>query len=249
MPPTSETVREAVAALSAPDDDSVVYLNYHRRRYAYLMEYTAAAIQDLALPDGEAVRILDIGISHQTVLLRKLFPRAELSTFGFQDPRFQLSAGVSHVEYNLNHADDISSWPNMPPCDVIVMAEVIEHLYVPPTKVLRMLQAFLRPGGVLIIQTPNPICLSRRVALARGHSPFEIIRDDPTNPGHYCEYTTGQLRFLAKTTGFDVLDCTIRNYFGEMTAAKRIYIAACALLPGELAEGITIQLRKPLTAS
>jgi len=123
-----------------------------------------------------------------------------------------------------------------------LFAEVIEHLYVPPTRVLAMLRGMLRPGGVLLIQTPNPVNLARRLALLGGKSPFEIIRDDSNNPGHYCEYTVENLLYLAEVAEMDVLEYSVRNYFGEK---KPLYNLACNLLPGRMAEGITIVMRRP----
>jgi SAM-dependent methyltransferase len=236
MPPIADAVR----ALRAPDADAASYLDFHRRRYEYLMGFVDRILRAQTPPPGEPLRVLDVGMSHQTLLVRELFPDVELATLGFYDERYA-AAGAVHTEFNLNFAD-ADDFPPLPDFDLILLAEVIEHLYTPPTRVLTMLKAMLRPGGVLLLQTPNPVNLARRLALLAGRSPFEIIRDDPTNPGHYCEYTVEHLLFLAESTGFEVLEYTVKNYFGER---KPFYNLACNLLPGRLAEGITMVLRRP----
>lgn len=236
MPPIADAVR----ALRAPDADAASYLDFHRRRYEYLMGFVDRILRAQQPRDGEPLRVLDVGMSHQTLLVRQLFPQVELATLGFHDERYA-AAGAAHTEFNLNHAG-AGGLPPLPPFDLILLAEVIEHLYTPPTRVLAMLRAMLRPGGVLLLQTPNPVNLARRLALLGGRSPFEIIRDDTNNPGHYCEYTVENLLFLAESTGFDVLEYSVKNYFGEH---KPFYNLVCNLLPGRLAEGITMALRRP----
>lgn len=238
MPPIAEAVR----ALIAPDADAASYLDYHRRRYQYLLEFVERILRGQVRRGGERLRVLDVGMSHQTRLVRAVFPDAELSTLGFYDHRFERMEGVEHTDFNLNEAADEACWPVLEPFDIILLAEVIEHLHVPPTRVLGMLRHLLRPGGVLLIQTPNPVNLARRLALLGGKSPFEIIRDDATNPGHYCEYTVEQLTYLADVADLEVVEYSVRNYFG---ASKPLYNLACNLLPGRMAEGITILLRRP----
>lgn len=235
-------IAEAVRTLTAPDADAACYLDYHRRRYTYLLETLERVLRGQKERDGEAPRVLDVGMSHQTRLVREVFPLISLSTLGFYDHRFPKMESVDHTDFNLNEAADASKWPVLEPFDLILLAEVIEHLYVPPTRVLQMLRGLLRPGGVLLIQTPNPVNLARRLALLGGKSPFEIIRDDATNPGHYCEYTVENLIYLAGVVDLEVLDYSVRNYFGKR---KPVYNLACAVLPGRMAEGITILLRRP----
>ncbi|HEU0121378.1 MAG TPA: class I SAM-dependent methyltransferase [Bryobacteraceae bacterium] len=242
MPPTEEAVWDAVQTLIAPDADTASYLDFHRRRYGYLMQYVGRVLAGQVPRDGERLRLLDVGMSHQTALLGRLFPDVELATLGFYDRRFPQKDGVAHTQFNLNLALDESAWPRLDSFDMIVLAEVIEHLYVPPTRLLRMLRSFLRPGGILMIQTPNPVNLARRLGMIAGRSPFEIIRDDVTNPGHYCEYTLEQLQYLAGVTEMEVVDYELSNYFGRK---KTLYNLACSLLPGRLAEGITILFRRP----
>ncbi len=238
MPPIAEAVR----ALTAPDADAAFYLQYHRRRYEYLLELVDRVLAGMTRRGEEPLRLLDIGMSHQTRLVRTVFPDITLATLGFYDHRFERMDGVEHTPFDLNQASDEAKWPELEPFDVILFAEVIEHLYVPPTRVLRMLRHLLRPGGVLLIQTPNPVNLARRLALLGGKSPFEIIRDDANNPGHYCEYTVENLLYLAETAEMDVVEYTVKNYFGER---KPLYNLACNLLPGRMAEGITMLMRRP----
>jgi SAM-dependent methyltransferase len=241
MPP----IEEAVAALRPQDADAAAYLAYHHRRYDYLLRRIHEVLQEQIPRPDRATRALDVGMSHQTTLIRKLFPDVDLVTLGYYDHRFPGDSSLPHIEYDLNRAADRSTWPAIGHFDLIVMAEVIEHLYVSPVRVLSMLRSFLRPGGTLILQTPNPVCLARRVSLLFGNSPFQIIREDTSNPGHFCEYTVEQLIQVGEASGFSVVDYSVRNYFGPWNLKRGLYALACAVLPGRLAEGITILLRRP----
>ncbi len=55
--------------------------------------------------------------------------------------------------------------------DVVYLAEVIEHL-IRPDQALREIKRVLRPGGHLIVSTPNLACLPNRILLALGLQPL-----------------------------------------------------------------------------
>jgi SAM-dependent methyltransferase len=214
------------------------YLQFHQRRYQFLLDI----LHRVEKSQRSFERLLDIGLSHQTILFQQAFPQAVVDTLGYFDHRFTGQLHGQHINFNLNHAADPAAWPQLAPYDIIVMAEVIEHLHTAPTQVLACAASWLRPGGSLILQTPNPISLGKRLGLLFGHSPFEVIREDPSNPGHFCEYTAGDLRDIAQRSNLEVTGLWLRNYFGP---SAPLYNLACALLPGQLHDGITVTLRKP----
>ena len=221
--------------MAAPPEE---YLRFHHRRYQFLLD----SIQRVVKAQKGCKRVLDVGLSYQTLLFQQSLPNITVDTIGYFDHRFTGQLQGHHINFDLNHAADPTAWPVVEPYDIVVMAEVIEHLHTAPSHVLACVSSWLRPGGTLIVQTPNPISLGKRLGMLLGHSPFEIIREDPTNPGHFCEYTVADLRLLARRSKFDVTSLWLRNYFGPNNL---LYNLACALLPGQLQDGITITLRKP----
>lgn len=62
--------------------------------------------------------------------------------------------------------------------DFLVFAEVLEHLKLSPTSVLRVLATSLRPGGTLLLTTPNIARLEHLEALAAGENFLEPFPDD-----------------------------------------------------------------------
>jgi SAM-dependent methyltransferase len=208
------------------------YLGYHARRYAVLREACAELLRERA-----PARILNVGPMFETVLLREL--GAAVDTLGFPHPLFPPRDHERHIAADLNEptvAGDESY-------DLVVMAEVIEHLHTSAAVVLRRTAAWLRPGGALVIQTPNAVALHKRLRMVAGRNPLEPIPDDPAKPGHFHEYTLPELREAAAAAGLTVGGWSAENYFGSSGAA-RAYAALGRVLPPGLRHGITIWLRR-----
>jgi hypothetical protein len=212
------------------------YLRFHANRYAFLLAKVDAV---------EHERILDIGPSFQTTLMREIYPNSSIDTLGFLDPRFPLRDNDRHIDFDLNDSVEMGVWP-VPESgyDLVVMAEVLEHVYTAARPVLSCVASFLRPGGRLIVQTPNAVNLGRRIATLQGQNPFGMIREEKKNPGHFCEFTVGDLRKAVESAGLQVEEASLTNYFGNAGIRKNLYGMLCSVLPGDLRDGITLIARK-----
>jgi SAM-dependent methyltransferase len=208
------------------------YLDYHARRYATLRALAADLLAGRAEP-----RILNVGPMFETRLLRE--SGATVDTLGFPHPLFPPRDHERHLAADLNETSE----PGDGSYDLVVMAEVIEHLHASPVTVLGNLATWLRPGGAMLIQTPNAVALHKRLRMLAGRNPLEPIRGDPGNPGHFHEYTLGELRDAAGRAGLTVAGWRTENYFGASRAA-RAYAALGRVLPPGLRHGITIWLRR-----
>ena len=212
-------------------DEWRTYLRYHERRYATL----CAVARDL-LAGRREPRVLDVGPMFEARLLRDM--GAAVDTLGFAHPLFPPRDGERHLELDLNDPgrDGEGSY------DLVVAAEVIEHLHTDAATVLRHLASWLRPGGALLIQTPNAVALHKRLRMLAGRNPIEPIRADSSNPGHFHEYTLRELLDAAAGAGLAVAGWRAENYFGA-SALARAYARAGRVLPPSLRHGITIWLR------
>jgi hypothetical protein len=74
-------------------------------------------------------------------------------------------------------------------------------------------------------------------------NPYEMIRDDPRNPGHYREYTVRELIGLARGSGFSVSSLAVKNYFNADHLRARVYNRICQMFPQSLRDGITLVLK------
>lgn len=230
------------------------YAAYHAPRYAVVLDL----LSRFGLGAGD--RVLDVGASRLTELLREHFGAA-VDTLGFGADR-QDSQG-RHFELDLNRTENREGWRrDLPTYDVVILAEVLEHLHAAPEHVLSFLATLLKEGGLLLLQTPNAAALPKRLKLLLGRNPYERIRLDALNPGHFREYTVRELQEIAAATGFRVEALRRGFYFdarfahgpggeprpgGRGVGAVKNVLYRC--LPGPLAEGITLVLRRAPRAS
>jgi 2-polyprenyl-3-methyl-5-hydroxy-6-metoxy-1,4-benzoquinol methylase len=216
------------------------YLAMHERRYEALLNEVRAAVADLPRP-----RILDVGAAYEAEAIRLLLPGATVDTLGFADERVTPREHERHVELDLNDAEFPERRPQLGEYDVAVVAEVLEHLHASPLHGLRLLASALRPGGTLIVQTPNAASLTNRLALLRGRNPFEQIRESRSDPGHFREYTVDELLALGAAAGLEPGRWFTANYFRTGSRRNRAFVAAARIVPRRLRAGITLVLRKP----
>lgn len=226
------------------------YLRFHRPRFDYLLHVLSSRIKP-----GQ--RVLDIGWSQLT---NRMFEELQITVDALGlDADGPIPSG-RYYHFDLNDCQHPHLCRrDLPMYDAIVFAEVLEHLHTSPTLVLRFLTDLLKPGGFLIVQTPNAVALPRRIKMLLGRNPFELIRDDPTNPGHFREYTASELRDYAAIVGMDVEAIEICSYFdfryahhGATTKKARgfgrIKNVCYPFLPSTLRPGLTAVLRRPMIA-
>jgi hypothetical protein len=200
-------------------------------------------------------RVLDIGRSRLTDMIAERF-HVRVDALGF-DTDGPISTG-RYYQFDLNdcqHPNRLRT--DLPAYDAIVFAEVLEHLHTSPTLVLNYLADLLSPGGIMIVQTPNAVALPRRAAMLLGRNPFERIREDASNPGHFREYTADELRVYATGAGLDVEQVVQKSYFdyryahhGKTHSNKQLFVANCKnwiypILPPSFRPGLTCIARKP----
>lgn len=238
--------RQRISRIRAGDEG---YFAYHAPRYAYLLDLLGR----LGARPGST--LLDIGPSRLTVLIREQLG-ITADSLGFGEDGDSVGGG-RHFSFDLNQAQSPEGWRrDLPRYDFIVMAEVLEHLYTAPELVLAFVKSLLTDNGVLILQTPNAASLSKRIKLLLGRNPYERIRVDSKNPGHFREYTRKELSALAADLGFRVEEQATSFYFdarfahqasGEAAGKRGVLGTAKNLiypiLPAPLREGITMVWR------
>lgn len=217
------------------DGESLHYLETHRHRWELLLGLVTAFAPR---------RILDVGASYEAEAMRVRLPGVTVDSLGWLDYRWPPRAHEHHVEVDLNDLQFAERRPGLARYDVVVAAEVIEHLYTAPTIVLRYLASALEDDGALILQTPNAAALKKRLQLARGRNPYEPIRENRYYAGHFHEYTVGELEQAAAAAGLDVESCLLANYFRTGSRKNAAYARLERWVPRGLRDGITMVLRR-----
>ncbi len=223
------------------------YLAYHAPRYRYVLELASKYLPPTA------PRALEIGPSPLSQLLRNTFG-CVVDSLGLE-PEAAGPLG-HHFQFDLNGCAVSSGPRGMPRYDLVVFAEVMEHLHTSPLHTLSFVHGLLGESGVVLLQTPNAASLPKRLKLLAGRNPYELIRPDAGNPGHFREYTLGELQGYVEQTGFRIIEIARRFYFDARFAHHEkslcrpqpfvgtIKNAVYRMMPRSLREGVTLVLRK-----
>jgi len=106
---------------------------------------------------------------------------------------------VMNIEQGLGFAND--------EFDVAFCSEVLEHI-ANPQEVVKEIFRILRPGGILILSTPNSAFWIYRLA-----SIFGITVSEIQHPKHLIFFSRRSLRQLVIKSGFQAIKMTGRNIY------------------------------------
>lgn len=105
--------------------------------------------------------------------------------------------------------------------DAVVMMQVWEHFAVDPMQVLWEINRVLKPGGRLILTTPNAACWRYAMRIALGAAAWDglAFTGFSTNR-HNRLYDAVEMPLILEQAGFSVTECTTRD-FGTHPATGR----------------------------
>jgi glycosyltransferase involved in cell wall biosynthesis/SAM-dependent methyltransferase len=209
--PESAPVAPEYIAGWATEPPAQEYVQAHRTRLARTLEITP--------PGGPDDRILEMGAYLQiTPALRmklgygtvrgcyygtagEIARRAVVSTDG---ERFSCDVDLFNAEKDpFPYADEYFS--------TVLCCELIEHLFHDPMHLMSEVNRILKPGGHLVLTTPNLAALRGISALLQGYHPgffHAYIRpaaDGETDARHNREYTPREIHRLLENSGFSIV--------------------------------------------
>ncbi len=202
-------------------DSQERYVQTHKGRFSILYNYITQNF-----PNKE-LKVLDVGRSHLTKTLLKYYEN--VSTIGFA-PEYDEGGHTllndlpnKHISFDLKQAKNVDIWSEEK-FDLIIFAEVVEHLSEAPEYALLMFHSLLNKNGHLLCTTPNAAALFRRYKLFFGYQPFSKIRYFSNNPGHYREYTKRELYEMGENCGFKTVDHRFVTFHKHTQSLKAIIL-------------------------
>jgi SAM-dependent methyltransferase len=97
--------------------------------------------------------------------------------------------------------------------DVVLFCEILEHLLLAPDFALAEIRRVLRPGGHLVLTTPNATRLASLIALAKGRSIFPGYSPHGPYGRHNREYSLAEVLDLVSRAGLTVVGRDVRNIY------------------------------------
>jgi glycosyltransferase involved in cell wall biosynthesis/SAM-dependent methyltransferase len=194
----------------AVNGDSRGYLETHKTRMVKTLEITP--------PGGPSDRILEMGAYLQiTPALRTKLGYGEVrgcyyGQAGRTDRRMATSASGETFECDIDHFDaekDPFPYPDGH-FSTVLCCELIEHLFEDPMHLMSEVNRVLKPGGRLVLTTPNVAGLRGVAAILQGYHPgFFHAYIRPAESGevdarHNREYTPREIHKLLENSGFAV---------------------------------------------
>jgi SAM-dependent methyltransferase len=222
--PPPRTKAELLAITRSLPDSAFFQEHSRVRELAYIERSFSrwTEIIDVArryLPNLEKLACLDVGVSPFTFRLKTVFGQVfglDLSdSFRDRCESFGIvlhGGGVTSTEA-LARIDKV---------DCVFCLEVLEHLHADPVRVLAGLRSVLRPGGLLILTTPNMMCFANRVLMLCNrklrhfdYPPFSII-DEAHGFGHDRIYMPAELREYFAWSGFQQVKTLYQYHINDM---------------------------------
>jgi glycosyltransferase involved in cell wall biosynthesis len=186
------------------------YLETHQTRLVKTLDITP--------PGGASDRILEMGAYMQiTPALHSKLGYGEVRGCYYGEPgrvdhRVATSAEGEPFECDVDHFD--AEKHRFPYPDghfsTVLCCELIEHLLADPMHLMSEVNRILKPGGHLVLTTPNVAGLRGISAILQGYHPgfFQAYIRPPeegeAEARHNREYTPREIRMLLENSGFEV---------------------------------------------
>lgn len=199
-------------------EENFDYFNFHKKRFDFLLKVLA----DYFKPGS---KFLDLGSFNGYLMLGAKLIGYEAS--GTDLKQFVEGAKDLSSYYNFNNLPaDLSSEPIPYPdnsFDLILFSETLEHLNFYPLDLFKEISRVLKPGGSVIITTPNLLRLNNVFKMIIGRSLNHEIEKDYGPGTHYREYSFKEIKYLGEQSGLNISKHQAKNFkYPVLSSAAKI---------------------------
>jgi glycosyltransferase involved in cell wall biosynthesis/SAM-dependent methyltransferase len=208
---------------AAPAEDLAPYLHswaHDEEQRWYLNTHETRLVKTLAItpPGGPGDSVLEMGAYLQiTPALKTKLGYDEVrgcyfGKLGVCEHRTVVSTGGEPFECDIDLFD--AEKDNFPYPDerfsTVICGELIEHLFEDPMHLMSEVNRILKPGGHLVLTTPNIASLRGIAAILQGYHPglfpsyIKPSESGHVDPRHNREYTPREIHQLLENSGFEV---------------------------------------------
>jgi 2-polyprenyl-3-methyl-5-hydroxy-6-metoxy-1,4-benzoquinol methylase len=175
---------------------------------------------DERMSPAESYQVLDVGCfnGYISYLFQRMGFQVTGADFFELDERRELfdANGIGFVRANFNSLDPFPD-VNDGSFDVVVLAQVVEHILNHPLGFVAELARLTRPGGLLLVTTPQPASLMNMSRMLFGKWAIwgteDFIRLPKISSGevishaeiHYREYVAHELCAMIEKAGYEIL--------------------------------------------
>lgn len=205
---SEEELREMIGSVrveGAPAEEMRIYVEADFKRFVYTLGL---------VPERAGQRILELGANpYFTTTLLSKFRDSELHLANFfgegrreakQKVTIHRTGEVVEYSYKQFNIEEDRFPYDDDFFDVVLFCEIIEHLLSDPVHALAQIKRVLKPGGVLVLTTPNVARLDNVRKIIAGENVYDPYSGYGPYGRHNREYTLEELRDLLTANGFDV---------------------------------------------
>lgn len=171
------------------------YYRRYRSRYEHVLREYAA------VTGSQPVDVCEIGGGQHALIAQTLWgDRATVGDLGGPHLAYLATHGVRTLRWDLTQ-DDV---PFEEAFDRLFLCEVIAHVTIPPHVYLARLRHALRPGGRIIVSTPNLQRLRNLAYLTLGKDPWGYFARTSGDHffGMFLDFSCDHLAWQLETAGF-----------------------------------------------
>jgi len=190
------------------------------------------------------IDVLEIGGGMLALTMAEIFrDRVTVADLSAYPSENITNHGARHLECDLLR----DRWAGPPMFNMLILAEVVEHLPVPLYTVFDRVLPCLRPGGTVFITTPNFHRIRNALHILAGKDVFNplFFPERGKGMGHPFELQKKHLQYHLERAGCENIDVSYRQLsFGASTPIRR-----AGRLVASLAFGIVPRWRDNLVAT